>query len=308
MEFRYARHTTSLQQIEDFYTRVMGLEKLGGFKAHDNYDGIFLGLPGLHWHLEFTASHELPVSKFDEDDALVFYVNTVIEMEALQKRIAANNISTLQPKNPYWVKNGLMIADPDGYKIIFSIKHIPLTATDPLIMLAKEKEIHNWSDLLVFVRSLPYGRNANREDLSLVLKEGKGTCSSKHALLKKIADLNNIEQVQLVMGMYKMDNRNTPKTGTILSGKGLNYIPEAHCYLKLNNKRFDLTSDHSSIEKLEADIIEETTITPEQVSHYKVTYHKNYIKKWMEENAVPLSFEEVWGLREECIRELSEKR
>ncbi len=75
MTFRYARHTADLKRIEEFYTVIVGLEKLGGFQDHDNYDGIFLGFRDQSWHLEFTVSDENPVSKFDED----VYVKTEIE-------------------------------------------------------------------------------------------------------------------------------------------------------------------------------------------------------------------------------------
>lgn len=34
-----------------------------------------------------------------------------------------------------------------------------------------------------FVKQLPYGRNTDRSDYRLVLSEGRGTCSTKHALL-----------------------------------------------------------------------------------------------------------------------------
>jgi hypothetical protein len=37
------------------------------------------------------------------------------------------------------------------------------------------------------VRYLPYGRNSDRSDWRLVLKEGRGTCSTKHALLAELA-------------------------------------------------------------------------------------------------------------------------
>ena len=37
-----------------------------------------------------------------------------------------------------------------------------------------------------YIAKLPYGRNSNRIDFSLVVKESKGTCSSKHAFLKSL--------------------------------------------------------------------------------------------------------------------------
>jgi hypothetical protein len=50
---------------------------------------------------------------------------------------------------------------------------------------------------------LPHGRNSNREDPLIVLREKQGTCSTKHALLRRLA----IEQgwnLSLVLGIYKM--------------------------------------------------------------------------------------------------------
>ncbi len=64
-----------------------------------------------------------------------------------------------------------------------------LNSKDKLTLLIKGKNIFTWNELTHFIRHLPYGRNSNRTDLSLVIKEQKGTCSSKHALLKEIANL-----------------------------------------------------------------------------------------------------------------------
>ncbi|HCS19225.1 MAG TPA: hypothetical protein DIW47_01455 [Bacteroidetes bacterium] len=162
----------------------------------------------------------------------------------------------------------------------------------------------NWSDLLDYTRKLAYGRNQNREDLSLVLKESKGTCSSKHALLKKLADLNGLENVKLILGMYKMNHLNTPKIESTLTNVGLDYLPEAHCYLKINNKRFDLTSGNANIENLAGGLLEELEIEPEQVNTFKADFHKTYLKKWIDENAITMGFDQVWELREMCIKKL----
>ena len=57
MTFRFARHTNDLKKIEDFYVDILGIELLGGFEKHNNYDGIFIGKSGLDWHFEFTQSN-----------------------------------------------------------------------------------------------------------------------------------------------------------------------------------------------------------------------------------------------------------
>jgi hypothetical protein len=186
-------------------------------------------------------------------------------------------------------------------------KHQQLQATDPLTALITERGIEDWSELIEYTRKLPYGRNQNREDFPLVLTEGKGTCSSKHSFLKKVADLNGIDNVKLILGMYRMNQVNTPKIGTTISDGGLAFIPEAHCYLKLNNRRVDITTSDSNIENLTADILEEIEIEPEQVNTFKVECHKNFLRKWLAENDIDMSFDTLWELREQCIRNLERK-
>lgn len=120
MELRVARHTNNINKILDFYTKIIGLDLLGKFKNHDNYDGIFLGKKNENWHLEFTTSIEQANHYFDEDDCLIFYVNTKNEYDEIIHRIHQNNISIINSKNPYWNLNGLNIKDPDGLNVIIS--------------------------------------------------------------------------------------------------------------------------------------------------------------------------------------------
>ena len=106
--------------------------------------------------------------------------------------------------------------------------------------------------------------------------------------------------------MYRMNNLNTPKIGETILESGLEYIPEAHCYLKLNNQRIDITNYNSDIENLICDIIEEIEIEPEQVNTFKVDYHKKYIQNWVIENEVKMDFEKIWKIREQCIKKLEQ--
>ena len=118
----------------------------------------------------------------------------------------------------------------------------------------------NFDELINKVKNIPYGRNTNRYDFSLVLSENKGTCSSKHALLKDFADKNEIENVKLFIGIFKMDEVNTPKLGDLLSKNNIKYIPEAHCYLKINQIPVDATTSDSFYDKIKQDIMEEIAV------------------------------------------------
>jgi len=180
-----------------------------------------------------------------------------------------------------------------------------LTNQDPLTQKVQEKGMTTWNALTKYIRKVPYGRTANRTDFSLILSENKGTCSSKHALLKQIADLNKIPNINLIIGLYKMSQENTPKIGTALTDNGLTYMIEAHCYLQIDGIRTDLTSENASFQKIENDIVEEQIIQPNQVGEFKVQYHQDYLKKWIKTENLPFTFTEIWNIREKCIQNLS---
>lgn len=118
MKLRVARHTDSLQVLTDFYTQLLGMQILGSFTGHAGYDGIFLGLPGADWHLEFTTSADAPVHQPDEDDLLVFYPDSAAQYWELIERFKQAGVPEVVAKNPYWCANGNMYADPDGYGVV----------------------------------------------------------------------------------------------------------------------------------------------------------------------------------------------
>ena len=179
-----------------------------------------------------------------------------------------------------------------------------IESKNELSQLVRNEGITDWVLLVEFISSLPYGRNENRYDLTLVIKEKKGTCSSKHAFLKAIALENHQEDVKLILGLYKMNNQNTPRIGNEIIKNSLDYIPEAHCYLRIGEKRLDVTTENSNFEKIENSLIEEIEIQPHQVSEFKINFHKNFLNDWITENNISYNFNELWLIRENCIKNI----
>lgn len=95
------------------------------------------------------------------------------------------------------------------------------------------------------------------------------------------------------------------KIGTILSKHNMDYIPEAHCYLKIEGTVVDVTTSNSNFEAIKDDILEEVLIEPFQVGAFKIAYHQTFLKKWIVENNIPYVFDEIWSIREKCIEQLS---
>lgn len=117
MKLRVARHTTDIERIKAFYCELLGLAVLGEFHGHDGYDGIFLGLPELDWHLEFTISDHGPEHQPDEDDLLVFYTSSEKEHGQIVQRAEELGFPEKKPRNPYWNK-GKTFEDPDGFRVV----------------------------------------------------------------------------------------------------------------------------------------------------------------------------------------------
>lgn len=124
MNFRYARHTQKIESLIYFYTSVLNFEVLGEFKNHEGYDGVFIGIKGENWHLEFTQNEEKPRSVFDDDDILVFYPTTKKSYDEILKNLKKFEVPLLEPKNPYWKNKGVCFEDCDHYKLVVSKEKI----------------------------------------------------------------------------------------------------------------------------------------------------------------------------------------
>lgn len=85
-----------------FYVDGLGLARLGGFQGHAGYDGVFVGLPGTPYHLEFT--HHVDGSPGDVPTA----------------------------ENPYWEGIGAVtVPDPDGWRVVLAPAPGLVTRADP---------------------------------------------------------------------------------------------------------------------------------------------------------------------------------
>jgi hypothetical protein len=166
--------------------------------------------------------------------------------------------------------------------------------------------IRDFRAAAAYVAGLPYGRNTDRGAALAVLREQRGTCSTKHALLRGLAIEQDLD-AQLMLAIYPMNAQNTPGVGDVLKKYGIAYIPEAHCYIRFNGKRVDATCRAG---RRVLTLVHEEEISPEQIGNYKVSLHRRFLRRWAEENADGYKYgvEELWQIREECIFALERNR
>ncbi|MDN8694013.1 hypothetical protein Q0M89_14690, partial [Staphylococcus aureus] len=66
-----------------------------------------------------------------------------------------------------------------------------IESTAPISEAFRERGITDFKQACEYIRQLPYKRNKDRDHLLNVLEEQKGVCSTKHAVLRKLALENN---------------------------------------------------------------------------------------------------------------------
>lgn len=157
-----------------------------------------------------------------------------------------------------------------------------------------------------YLHELPYGRNRDRSDFRRVLVEGRGTCSTKHALLAAVAAEQRLP-VSLALGIFDMTEANTPGVGRVLAAHGLEAVPEAHCYLRYAGHRVDVTRSGTTPREGIARFHREWAIAPAQIGAHKVALHRHYLREWLDDRPhLALSLDELWQIREECILALAD--
>lgn len=185
----------------------------------------------------------------------------------------------------------------------FSLPQAPIVATDdPISALFTRHAITTFHDTIRRVGGLPYGRTTDRSDYRLVLSEGRGACSGKHALLAALAAELQLP-IELMLGIYEMNEQNTPGVGAALARAGLSSIPEAHCYLRYRGQRFDVTRGGEPQRPSVVFLFEEA-ICPNGIGRYKIEFHRTFLANWLQKHDGQ-DLDQVWQVREECIKALT---
>jgi hypothetical protein len=101
------------------YKVGLGLSELGSFKNHDGFDGVMLGDPDAHFHLEFTFCHRHPVRPAPTaEDLLVFYIPDPGSWTQRCATMLSAGFLEVQSFNPYWSERGRTFQDEDGYRVV----------------------------------------------------------------------------------------------------------------------------------------------------------------------------------------------
>ncbi len=118
-QVRIARPTHQLARVVAFYRDGLGLREIGRFENHAGYDGVMLGLPDRTYHLEFTQrAGGSPCPAPTADNLLVLYLADAAQLASLRARLEQFGCTPVEPENPFWLRNSVTFADPDGWRVV----------------------------------------------------------------------------------------------------------------------------------------------------------------------------------------------
>ena len=105
--------------------------------------------------------------------------------------------------------------------------------------------IDSFRDACRYVHDLRYGYNSDRDDLMILFKENKGTCTTKHAVIATLAQELALPIVKNV-GIYAMTEEIVSGTDDILTKYKIPYVPMIHCFLVYGEHRVDLSEGNDN--------------------------------------------------------------
>jgi hypothetical protein len=116
---RVARATDRTEDVVRFYVVGLGLDKLGSFEDHEDFDGVMVGTPGAPYHLEFTHQRGHIVGGApSKENLLIFYLPDDGEWRLAVDRMKDAGYTPVPSLNPYWDRSGRTFEDPDGYRVV----------------------------------------------------------------------------------------------------------------------------------------------------------------------------------------------
>ena len=112
--------------------------------------------------------------------------------------------------------------------------------TGPISAAFHARQITSLRDAAAYVAQLPYGYNNDPRDFLTVLKDGFGTCVSKHGIIAGLAREAGLP-VYKTIGLYPMEPGLVDGIERVLTARHLPFVPAIHCFLSYGKFRVDLT-------------------------------------------------------------------
>lgn len=153
---------------------------------------------------------------------------------------------------------------------------------------------------------MPYGTNSNNEDSLILFEEGRGTCTTKHGAIARLAQEHNLP-IHKHLGFYRLNDEIVTGVNSLLAPYGLDFIPQIHCFLVYENCRVDLTEGNcNGKNKTIEDYDFVVQVTPDLTHKQHQAYYREYLRQYaaISPALATLSEVTVMDLLAACDRQL----
>lgn len=169
-----------------------------------------------------------------------------------------------------------------------------------------ERGIETFRAACHWIKDLPYGSNSNNENSLILFEENRGTCTTKHGVIARLASELELE-VYKNLGFYRLNDEVVTGVNAILQTHGLKFIPQTHCFLEYGSFRVDLTSGNCNgknkiIEDYDFVIRVKPDLTHEEQKSYYISYLNQYFA--IEPRLAEVGISTTLELLEACNRQV----
>ncbi|MBB4638673.1 hypothetical protein [Longimicrobium terrae] len=175
-----------------------------------------------------------------------------------------------------------------------------LSESSPTAHLFLDLDIADFHRAARHVSTLPFVDGTEREDWEERVLDGQGTRAAAHALVARLAAEHGVP-VELMLGVYEMNEANTPAADDVLRRFGMTAVLDADCHLRYGGERLLLTPGVSVENRV---FLHEAPISPDQIGAYKLVVYQRFLWDWTLARGLELG--RAWEVRQACVAALAE--
>ena len=170
-----------------------------------------------------------------------------------------------------------------------------------------QQGLKTFHEACYWTQNLPYGSNSNNEDSLILFEEGRGTCTTKHGAIARLAEEHNLP-IGKTLGFYRLNDEIVTGVNALLEPYGLDFIPQIHCFLAYENSRVDLTAGNCNGKNKTIEAYDFVVqVTPDLSHTQHQAYYREYLQRYtaLAPKLALLSEETVMDLLAACDRQLN---
>lgn len=186
---------------------------------------------------------------------------------------------------------------------------LPDDVIEPSGMVAQaflSRNLKTFRQACQWIKDLPYGSNSSIEDSLILFEENRGTCTTKHGIIARLAQELGLA-VYKNLGFYRLSDEIVTGVNRLLQPHDLTFIPQIHCFLEYGEFRIDLTEGNcngknKTIDTYDFVVRVNPDLTRAEEEQYYLTYLTQYLAIEPQLKAVGIST--VFNLLEACNQQV----